>query len=87
VLVVVSAIAVPVADTLGFGSQSRPTHYHVNAAVAIAAPIVTILLAMGVGLLVVRKMMGSPEGRLAPPILPSPRSTTSGRAQCPACNA
>jgi len=39
-VVVIGALAVPVADTLGFGSQSRPTHHHVNAAVAIAVPIV-----------------------------------------------
>ncbi len=68
-VVVVSAMAVPVADTLGFGSQSRPTHHHVNAAVAIAVSIVSILLAIGVGLLVVRKTIGNPEGRFAPPIL------------------
>ena len=68
-VVVVVAIAVPVAETLGFGSQSRPTHHHVNAAVAIAGTIVPILLGGGVGLLVVRKMMRNPEGRFAPPIL------------------
>lgn len=68
-VVVVAAIAVPVADTLGFGSQSRSTHHHGNAAVVIAVPIVIILLAIGVGLLVVRKMMRNPYGRFAPPIL------------------
>lgn len=68
-VVVVVAIAVPVADTLGFGSQSRPTHHHVHAAVAIVVPIVSILIAIGVARLVVRKMMRNPEGRFAPPIL------------------
>jgi len=70
VLVVgVVAIADSVAETLGFGSQSRPTHHHVNAAVAIAVPSVPILVGIGVGLLVVRTMMRNPEGRFAPFIL------------------
>jgi hypothetical protein len=68
-VVVVGALAVPVVDTLGFGSQSRPTHHHGNAAVAIAVPIVIMLSSIGVGLLVVPKMMRNPEGRFAPPIL------------------
>jgi len=68
-VLVIGALTVPVADTLGFGSQSRPTHHHVNAAVAIAVPIVIILVAIGMGLLVVRTLMHNPEGRFAPPIL------------------
>ena len=68
-VVVVVAIADSVADTLGFGSQSRPAHHHVNAAAAISVSIVPILVGIGVGLLVVRTMMRNPEGRFAPPIL------------------
>jgi len=68
-VVVVVAIADSVAETLGFGSQSRPAHHHVNAAVAVAVTSVFTLLGGGVGLLVVRKMMRNPEGRFAPPIL------------------
>ncbi len=43
-VVVVVAIADSVAETLGFGSQSRPAHHHVNAAAAISVPIVPILV-------------------------------------------
>ncbi len=68
-VVVVVAIADSVAETLGFGSQSRPTHHHVNAAAAVAVTSVFTLLGGGVGLLVVRTMMRNPEGRFAPPIL------------------
>jgi len=81
-VLVVVAIAVSVANTLGFGSQSRPTHHHVNAAAAIAGSIVPILLGGGVGLLVVRTMMRNPEGRFAPPIqagLPRGQRRLAGR--------
>jgi len=82
VLVVVVTIADSVAETLGFGSQSRPTHHHANAAAAISVPIVPILLTIGVGFLVVRTMMRNPEGRFEPPIqagLPRGQRRLAGR--------
>jgi Trk-type K+ transport system membrane component len=68
-VVIVVAIAVPLVERVGFSRHRRSVpHHHVNAAVVVIVPIVILMIAVGVGFVVLRRMMRNPEGRFAAPI-------------------
>lgn len=83
-VVVLVAIGVPVGETIGLTGHHhhRAAHHHPNMPLAIIVPMVAVVLAIGVGFLVLRGSMRNPEGRFAPPIaagLPRRRRRQVGR--------